>query len=155
MQGFDNSLCLDGVDIRCKIKNDYMAEYVQKANFGGQVFCAHIVMGSDQVGEIITEYLWAACGEYLVKNGELEEGSGSSKPVLLITESTIDSYHVLKHEIPGNGGMYMENIERMFPKYILKRGLFFAPSIFDRVRTSVGALINEEEKKARIHFGLE
>ncbi len=160
MQKFDGSICLDSLDIRCKIKNDYMAEYMQTANFGGQVFCAHTVMGSEQVGEIVTEYLWATCGEYLVEDGKLKEESGKSTPVVLTIEKTPDSYRVLKHERLGMGSIYMRNIERMFPEYITERELFFVPSIFERAHSHdnfkvVRALINESERKARVHFGLK
>ncbi len=154
---FDNPLCLDNLDIRCKIKNDYMVKHIQKANFGGQVFCAHTVMGSDQAGEVITEYLWAFCSEYIVENDELKQESGSRPPVVLTIESIKNSYLVFKHELPGDGSMYMEDIKRMFSKYILERKLFFVPSIFDRAdsRKIISRLINESKRKAQIHFGLE
>ncbi|MGB9695603.1 MAG: hypothetical protein ACPLZB_06495, partial [Caldisericaceae bacterium] len=62
---------IDKEDIR-----DYLQENIVSPVFGGKVFCAYDLFGSETKNDEVHIYLWTLCTEYYLRDGHLAKGSG-------------------------------------------------------------------------------
>ncbi|MEN8219728.1 MAG: hypothetical protein ABFS56_25935 [Pseudomonadota bacterium] len=62
--------------------------------------------------------LWVFCQEYIVKNGEIIELSGSSGPAIINYPNEESSFNLekLTHQRPRDGSLYSKDIKQMFSK---------------------------------------
>lgn len=67
--------------------------------------------------DLFPHYLWVRCGEFLVRNGQVEELSGSSLPAKIDYPNELSFFDLEKftHLIPGDGSFYAEDIKKIFP----------------------------------------
>jgi hypothetical protein len=73
--------------------------------------------------ELFPFYVWAYCGEYVIKDGELKTLSGSSGPTKINYPNELSFYDLGKfsYEAPGDGSHYAEDIREIFPEDIWQR----------------------------------
>lgn len=126
-------------EINEQVVEKYLSEEVMNANFGGEIFVAYEILGSDKnEGKI---YLWALIEEYYKSGENIEKGSGMSVPIVLnVTGYNNNSLEILSHFIPRDGSYNSEDIKEMFPKKIQDK-------IFGYESTNIGELIKEIEYK--------
>jgi hypothetical protein len=90
----------------------YLAGKIGSASFGGRVFCAHQLLGSDADHL----YLLALCEEYYPKDGMLELGTGISVPVVLVLGHSDGRDSITGHVLPVDGEGYGSSIKANFPE---------------------------------------
>ncbi len=90
----------------------YLSQNVGSAGFGGQVFSAFQVLGSDASHL----YVWALSQEYYPKDGMLEMGSGVSVPVVLKLELVDGQEKIVGFVLPVDGEGYGASIKVSFPQ---------------------------------------
>ena len=132
--------------------DDYLAENIGVAGFGGNVFCAYDLMGMNLQAEKPSLYLWALCQEYYIIDQDLDKGSGISVPVAIYLQKSGDGYIISAHELPVDGEGYGPSIWRLFPENLW-------PQIFPNQDDNYAAynqraerLDNATEQAAKIHF---
>lgn len=102
-----------GIERYLESQNDF----AWKTEENGKNFCTFFPFNGI---EETTIYIWARCSELELEGDILKEHSGISVPVKLeypIELSSMD-YTKFTHEIPRNGSLYAEDIEKLFPKDI-------------------------------------
>ncbi len=74
----------------------------------------------DSENELFPFYLWVYCGEYIIRDGDLETLSGLSGPVKIDYPNELSFYDLnrFSYEAPGNGTNYSEDIKNIFPGYL-------------------------------------
>ncbi|MCM3666586.1 hypothetical protein M3204_19375 [Mesobacillus subterraneus] len=117
----------------------YIRQEVMSPNFGGEIFSAYEILGSDEnKGEL---YLWALIQEYYKEGTGIEQGTGMSVPMVLKIDQSKDSFEVISHTLPRDGSLYAEDIKNLFP-YLAGRKALDHP---DKV---ISELIEEAEAEA-------
>ncbi len=93
----------------------YLVEEVGINGFGGEVFCAFEYLDSnkDADGNI---FIWALCQEYYLAGDSITEGSGTSLPVALQTQSANGQVVIIGHRVPGDGSYYGPDVREIFPR---------------------------------------
>ncbi|MGC8757373.1 MAG: hypothetical protein ACP5QX_02835 [Caldisericaceae bacterium] len=104
----------EGIDERSI--RDYLQENIVSPAFGGKVFCAYDLFGSETKNDEVHIYLWTLCTEYYLKDGKLTERSGVSMPVVLIAPQTCQGYKITRHKEPMLGSLYAKSIKELFPE---------------------------------------
>jgi len=133
--------------------NDYLVQNFGQASFGGKVFCAYDVLGTESRDDRADVYVWALCGEYYLDNNVLTLGTASSLPVALYVQESDGKYNVIDHEFPGDGTAYMPDIQRIFPSDAIQKMCHEQhPDCYNERATR---LENEIEQKAREYYGLK
>ena len=125
--------------------DDYLAQKIGGAGFGGRVFCAHEVLDVEGSGESVKEYVFAVCQEYGLRGGSLREGTGVAMPVALQLEGRDQKYQVISHQTPGDSPRYEGDVKRMFPEKT-------HPEIINGDRKGLLAAV---EQKAKSYYGLQ
>jgi hypothetical protein len=117
----------------------YIRQEVMSPNFGGEVFSAYEILGSDEnKGEL---YLWALIQEYYKKGTEIEQGTGMSVPMVLKIDQSKDSFKVLSHTLPRDGSLYAEDIKNLFPYFAGRKAINHPDKVISK-------LIEEAEAEA-------
>lgn len=129
-----------------QIKN-FLIEKIGVSAYGSKVFCAYQIMGSEQENQIIKIYLWAVVQEYYVKQQSLEEGAGTSEPVVIFVKMQDGKYQIFDYKDAGVGYQYLEE---NFPPSILP--LINLPA--DEYNQRSTSLSNETRKEAKAYFGV-
>jgi hypothetical protein len=124
--------------------DSYLAANVGMSGFGGKLFCAHEVLDVESRGERASEYVFAICQEYSVRNGNLREGTGVGIPVAVEMERREQAYQVVAHQVPGDSPGYADDVKRIFPGKTHDE-IFYG----DRK-----GLIEVVEKKAKASYGI-
>jgi hypothetical protein len=105
----------------------YIREEVMSPNFGGEIFSAHEILGSNEKkGEL---YIWALIEEYYKEDSKIEQGTGMSVPMVLKIDQTEDSLQVISHTLPRDGSDYANDLKDMFPYFAEIKALDY-PSIY-------------------------
>jgi hypothetical protein len=125
--------------------DDYLAQNIGGAGFGGRVFCAHEVLDVEGSGESVKEYVFAVCQEYDVRGGGLREGTGAAMPVALQLGMRDQAYQVISYQTPEDSPRYEGDVKRMFPEKT-------HPEIFYGDRKGVLAAV---EQKAKSYYGTQ
>ena len=106
-------------------RNDAVIDYIKTQNDfvwltedDGQKFCVYENLNPENV--LFPMYLWVRCSEYVVRDGELEEASGSYIPAKIDYPNELSYYDITKfsHTIPGSGSDYGKDIQKIFPKNV-------------------------------------
>jgi hypothetical protein len=127
-----------------EVVDTYLAANVGMSGSGGKVFCAHEVLDVESRGERVSEYVFAICQEYTVRNESLREGTGVGIPAALEMERRGQAYQVIAHQVPGDSPRYAGDVERIFPEKTHDE-IFYG----DRK-----GLIEALEKKAKANYGI-
>lgn len=95
--------------------------FIQKTASGGFDVCA--IENLDPANELFPVYVWAYCGEYILRDGEIKMLSGSSVPVKVDYPNELSFYQMdrFSHEVPGDGSQYAKDIERIFPEKLREK----------------------------------
>lgn len=101
----------------------YLTRELGFTSRGGRVYCSYDLLGTQ--GERV--FLETACEEFLVGPDSLESGSGGRIPVALVLD-TRNGVHIIGHDVPGDGGAYRPDVERIFPAAIARRILDGRPA---------------------------
>jgi len=123
--------------------------YFEKAGFRDDLpgeeykkFAAIYPFGRESKGDTTIYYLWVLGESYSITNGHFQPEGGMSVPVKL----TMKKDRVVKVEVPGDGNLYVKDINRLFPKKI-------AREIFRAYDTGVvKKLIEENHRRAQEYF---
>lgn len=99
-----------------EIIRDYLNRNVGYIGFGGKVFSAYQVLGKEEAGDTIKEYVWVLCQEYYLSNGQAKLGTGVMLPVALTIRRQENDYRVISHRAPRDGNLYLTDIREIFPK---------------------------------------
>ena len=129
-----------------------LVEMVGQASFGGKVFCAYDVLGSEVSDETADVYVWALCGEYYLDQGALTLGTASSLPVALHMQKSNGEYRLTGHEVPGDGTAYMPSIRRIFPADAIQKMCHEDANCYNE---RAWRLQGEIERKAGEYYGLK
>lgn len=100
---------------------EYLAENIQAAYFGGVVFCAYDLLEAQVQADSADVYVWALCAEYTLEGETVVMQSASSLPVALHMQTSDGQYVVVSHEIPGDGTEYWPTIQRIFPPQAIEK----------------------------------
>ncbi len=124
----------------------YLDQYFLNPSFGGKVFVAHKILGTDQ-GKL---YVWVFAQEFYVKGNMLEKGTGKSCPAVLKTgPGNAEEIDIIGHKLPRSGSLYSKDIRKMFPSEVQK-------AIHNiHGQTTIADLRDRAEEKAKQWFGLE
>ncbi|MCA9959883.1 MAG: hypothetical protein KC443_12655 [Anaerolineales bacterium] len=117
----------------------YLTANIGETAFGGNVFCAHVVLANEQQENVNTLYLWALCQEMYQNGQQLEIGTGVSLPVAIILEKQESSWQIMEHEIPRDGEGFAEDIKRIFPQ-----------SIWSEISPSTGKEIDDYNNRIKM-----
>jgi hypothetical protein len=123
----------------------YLIDQLGETGFGGKSFCAYKVLDLEQKDDALNEYVYVGCQEYYLKDGLRKKGTGSALPVALVLRKEGSTFKVLSHKIPGDGGQYSRDVERIFPKKTHEE-IFAASSNYTSWK-------NEVESDAKEYFG--
>ncbi len=130
-----------------QIKN-FLIEKIGATAYGGKVFCAYQVMGAEQGNQTIQIYLWVLVQEYYVGQQSLEEGTGTSEPVVIFVKMQDGKYQIFDYKDAGVGYQYLEE---NFPPDVLP--LINLPA--DEYNQRSASLLNETRKEAETYFGIQ
>ncbi len=134
-------------DVLKDVTKKYLVANIGIVGFGGKVFCAHKVLDVEVSGEMVNEYVWALCQEYLPRNGKVQQGTGTGMPVALLIKRQGSTYQVVSHRNPGEGSLYASDVERIFPKKI-HEAILYSIHVDNFWQAEV-------EREAREHYGLQ
>jgi hypothetical protein len=127
---------------------DYLTQKVGASAYGGKVFSAYQIMGTEQSDQVIKLYLWALVQEYYLDQNMLKDGTGSSVPVVLFIKMQAGSYQIFDFKDAGEGYQYLTV---NFPPEILPQINLPAEAYNQRVeRLSI-----ENSRAAKTYFGLK
>jgi hypothetical protein len=132
------------------IKN-YLEKYIETPGFGGRMFCAYELFGTEQKGNKNYIYLWTLCMEYYMKGRVLMKGTGVSMPLALISAGLHRQNKIAEHRKPVDGEGYARSIREIFPKKYHK--VIFAEATEYNKRAE--SLLRDTERQARIYYHLE
>lgn len=131
---------------------EYLAENIQDAYFGGVIFCAYDLLDAQARAGNADVYVWALCGEYTLEGETVVMQSGTSVPVALHLQESGRGYVVVGHEMPGDGTDYWPSIQRIFPPQAIERMcLSDIPCYNERAER----LQREVEQKAEEYYNVE
>jgi len=130
----------------------YLQKKILQHGFGGTMFCAYSLFGSEIKDNKMYIYLWAFWQEYRSENRQLVAGAGMSCPIALVATASQRGYTVTGYQLPENGTAYAPSIRKMFP-------LAYYDEIFSRAHpfdTVVGRkLLDNVEQQAGKYFDLQ
>ena len=126
----------------------YLVQKVGASAYGGKVFAAYQVMGTEQAGQVIKLYLWALVQEYYVEQNTLKDGTASSVPVVLFIKMQAGKTQIFDFKDAGEGYQYLTV---NFPPAILP--LINLPA--DAYNLRVTRLSNETRNAAGLYFGVK
>ena len=134
---------------------DYIQRYLETSlespGFGGKMFCTYELYGKEAKEDRQQLYLWAFCMEYYVKQGILQEGTGVSVPVVLVSVPSGHGEMIETHFQPVDGEDYGNSIRKIFPpKY--HKAIFAEGGDYNR---RAQALQRAAREKARIYNHVE
>jgi len=86
---------------------DYLIQKEGATAYGGKVFTAYQVMGTEQSGLVTKLYLWAFLQEFWVDQGFLHPGTASSLPVVLFLKMQAGHYQIFDFKDAGEGYQYL------------------------------------------------
>lgn len=130
----------------------YLVQYVGQASFGGKVFCACDVFGTEPRDDGVAVYIWALCGEYFLVDGVLTLGTASSLPVALYLQKSNGLYTVTRSEVPGDGMDYGASIQHIFPPAVIEKMCTGNPNCYNE---RAQRLQNEIGRNAGDFYGLK
>jgi hypothetical protein len=97
---------------------DYLSAKVASTGFGGKAYCAYDVLSAEAKGNTHNLYLWVLCQEYYRNGQGLQQGTGSSFPmVLTLPKPPIDPSKI-RHQRPRDGAFYLEDMQAIFPESV-------------------------------------
>ena len=126
----------------------YLTQKIGATAYGGKVFSAYQIMGTESAGQVIKLYLWAFVQEYYVEQGILKDGTGSSMPVVLFIQMQAGKYQIFDYKDAGEGYQYLTV---NFPPKILP--LIQLPA--EAYNRRVTLLSNETRSAAEAYFGVK
>ena len=105
---------------------------------GSKNFCV-IENLLDQENNLFPYYVWARCGEFIIRDGMLKELSGSSGPVKIDYPNELSFYDLSRfsHDSPGDGSQYTEDVKRIFPEQVQTRIFNFQQDGIDEVNRKI------------------
>lgn len=129
----------------------YLENTLESPGFGGKMFCTYELYGKEPQGNKQQLYLWAFCMEYYVKQGMLQEGTGVSLPVVLVSIPSCHGDLIETHFKPVEGEDYGNSIRVLFPPKYLPA--IFAPG--DAYNRRADTLQKKSRQNARMYYHLE
>lgn len=132
--------------------NETLVQNVGQRYFGGKVFCAYDVLGTESWDDGVDVYVWALCGEYTLDNDVLTLGTASSLPVALHMQKSNGQYTVTSYEVPRDGIDYGPSIQRIFPPDAIEKMCVGNSNCYNE---RAQRLQNEIEQKAGENYGLK
>jgi len=126
---------------------DFLVEKIGVSAFGGKVFCAYQIMGTEQDSQMTKIYLWVLLQEYYITQHSLEEGTGISEPVAIFVKMQNGKYQIFDYKDAGDGYQYLT---QNFPPSILP--LINLPT--DEYNQRSASLSNETRNEAETYFGV-
>ena len=130
----------------------YLAVNVGAVAFGGKVFCAYNVLGTQQQEEITTLYLWTLCQEFYQEQQQLRKGTGVSVPVSVTLENKGDSRQIIEYTIPRDGSYYGEDIKAIFPQSVWPKISPQSNQEIDEFNNYISILEASTEQEAMFFF---
>ena len=95
----------------------YLVGRIGATSEAGAVFCDFEPLAPMiQRGSSYDVYLWALCQEYFIRDGGLQEGTGSSLPIALTLEQRGSGCVVKQGRIPGEVAQSQELVREYFPE---------------------------------------
>lgn len=142
------------VDFPKPIIKDYLREKISHTSRdGGRAFCAYHIFDTEQIQNTqkFKTYLWSWCREYVLENNKFVAAAGSSFPVVVTLQKNQQSYQVISHDSPRDGGLYSEDVRKMFPSTVRDKifGFHNANPENNQIKNT---LVNEVEGDAKIYF---
>jgi hypothetical protein len=113
------------------------------ASNGGNLFTTIKVLGVNNIsGTVLNVYVWGATQEYYLDNQNMQEGSGSSLPVLITADTENGKFEITGHKIPRDGNLYTKDIKSLFPLNVQKQ-------IFNLNNETIKSLSQQNKLKAK------
>lgn len=126
----------------------YLENYIESPSFGGKMFCAYKMFGTETKNNKDYVYLWTLCMEYFVKDRALMKGTGVSMPIALISVRLHQGNKIVGHQKPVDGEGYAESIRKIFPKKYHK-AIFAEAEEYNRRAES---LLGDTERQAGKYY---
>ena len=131
-----------------QVIQDTLTQKIGATAYGGKVFSAYQVMGTEQSGQVTKLYLWAFVQEFYVDQATLKGGTASSEPVVLFLKMQAGKYQIFDFKDAGEGYQYLTV---NFPPRILP--LINLPA--DAYNQRAADLSNETKSAAEAYFGIK
>jgi len=128
-----------------QVIEEYLNREVMEPSFGGEVFSAYEILGTDDNAEKI--YIWALILEYYKTDTALEVGTGMSLPMVLHVEQTEDSLQISSHTMPRDGSYYQEDVETLFPNNIQSKIFDYPSKHIDKLSDELDNKVEKELEK--------
>jgi hypothetical protein len=124
----------------------FLAEALGFTSRGGRVFCSYEVLGREGV----RVFLGTVCEELVPEGDSLVSGSGRGGPVALVVDTAARPVRIAGVQVPGDGGLYRRDVERIFPPEVRRR---ISGSHRRSTRRRVGAMRAANRAAARAFYG--
>ena len=128
----------------------YLESRLIAPGFGGKVFCAYELIGTETAGTRKHVFLWAHCMEFRPQGNYLAEGTGLSLPVFLVSIPSCHGELIETHCVPADGEEYGNSVRKIFPVRYHK-AIFTEGATYDRRARTLQRISCE---KAKRYFGL-
>ena len=113
----DSVIDVEGRSLSPQSINGYLEKTLGFTSAGGQVRCAHTVLGQQDARVFLETF----CMEFVRSADTVTSASGRAGPVALTIAPEGDSLRIVSHEVPADGGGHAESMRRIFPADIVKR----------------------------------
>ena len=95
--------------------------FAWKTEENSKNFCVFENLGDE--GDLFPLSLWVRCGEFVMKDGELEETSGISAPAKVDYPNELSFYDVerFSYIMPRDGSLYGKDVKNIFPEEVQEK----------------------------------
>lgn len=110
----NNSFGNDKLDVAVREYLKAQPDFAWQTEDGSTNICVFDKLDNN---DLFPHYLWVRCGEFALKDGKVEELSGSSLPARIDYPNELSFFDLSKfsHQIPGDGSLYTPDIRKIFP----------------------------------------
>jgi len=89
--------------ISSEMIKEFLIEKIGASAYGGKVFCAYQIIGTEQENQTIKIYLWVLVQEYYVAKQSMLEGAATSEPVAVFVIMRNGTYQISGYRDAGEG----------------------------------------------------
>lgn len=127
---------------------NYINNHIGSRKIGGDLFSVYEVLDTEEKGGLIKFYLWVRCSEFKNINGDIQEGTGVSLPMVISVKKQSNNYKIINHETPIGTGHYEDEIKYLFLPQIHEE-IF----TYYRINQTRGNTLHDQmEKKISEHY---
>lgn len=129
---------------------NYINNHIGSRNIGRDLFSVYEVLDTEEKDGLLKFYLWVRCSEYKNMNGDLQEGTGVSLPMVISVQNQGNNYKIINYETPTGTRHYEDEVKDLFPPQIHEE-IF----TFYRISQNTGNTLHDQmEKKISEYYNI-